>query len=123
MEDKLFLLLMGGLIGILSSVITIGLKERLERAREKRKLSIIQKEIEAFQGMNHDVPKDHPLFLLLKLKSNLSKELEQSLGWDEDAQEKVKLYLDIDSQILRHSEYLVQNKRAMAKDAAATKNA
>ena len=95
------------------------------RVRENRRVKAFRHEIEAYRNMDKSIPmdSDHPLATLLRLKQNLSKELKQEMGFSEEAQAKIKLYLDIDAQILKHSEYLIRVQKETAKDESAIKNA
>jgi len=117
-EEKLILMLSSGLVGVLASLITIGIKERLDRVREKRRTIQFRKEIEEYRGMDKTIPmdSDHPLAILLRLKQNLSNELKKELSWNDETQDKIRLYIDIDSQILKHSEYLIRTQKETAKE-------
>ena len=123
-EEKIILMLSSGLVGILASVMTNGIKERLDRIREKNQIIQFRKEIEEYRDIDKTIPmnSDHPLAMLVRMKQNLSKELKKDSSWNDDIRDKIRLYLDIGSQILKHSEYLIRIQKEIAKEDAVIKN-
>ena len=53
--------------------------------------------------------------------SNEAKELKKDTDLNDDIRDKIRLYLDIDSQILKHSEYWVRIQKETAKEGVVIK--
>jgi hypothetical protein len=124
-EEKIILMLSSGLIGILASAMTLCIKERFDRTRAKRKIIQFRKEVEEYRNIDKTIPmnSDHPLAVLVRMKQNLSKEFKKDSDWNDDIRDKIRLYLDIDSQLLKHSEYLIRIQKETAKKDVVIKNA
>jgi len=124
-EEKIILMLSSGLIGILASAMTLCIKERFDRTRAKRKIIQFRKKVEEYRNIDKTIPmnSDHPLAVLVRMKQNLSKEFKKDSDWNDDIRDKIRLYLDIDSQLLKHSEYLIRIQKETAKKDVVIKNA
>ena len=118
-------MLSSGLVGILASAMTLCIKERFDRTRAKRKIIQFRKEVEEYRNIDKTIPmnSDHLLAVLVRMKQNLSKEFKKDSDWNDDIRDKIRLYLDIDSQLLKHSEYLIRIQKETAKEDVVIKNA
>ena len=101
MTEKIILILIGGIIGISSSLITIYLKYYLDEKKRKRQ---IKHDLDAYKIMSEkllkEIPQHHPIHDLMRIKENIKKELKKNEAINSSSIELTKLFIEVNDKIL-----------------------
>ena len=101
MTEKIILILIGGIIGISSSLITIYLKYYLDEKKRKRQ---IKHDLDAYEIMSEkllkEIPQHHPIHDLMRIKENIKKELKKNEAINSSSIELTKLFIEVNDKIL-----------------------
>lgn len=101
MTENIILILIGGIIGISSSLITIYLKYYLDEKKRKRQ---IKYDLDAHKIMSEkllkEIPQHHPIHDLMRIKENIRKELKKNEVINSSSVELTKLFIEINDKLL-----------------------
>ena len=118
-EERIFFLFVSVLTGVVSALIALLVKERVDLKREKRERHNTAEQIRAYLEMDrtYDPENDQePIVPLMRFRKNALRELKASEEWNDKTLEIWRMYLDIDKQLLEWVKHQEFADRLKAKD-------
>lgn len=104
-EDKILLLLLGGAIGLASSLVSLLLKSFLDhRARDRERQREALRERRYREIASKGLEQGDPLMEFEHWRQSLKRKLEEGESWDSEARDLARLYIQVCEQTWKLSE-------------------
>lgn len=111
-EEKLYMIGIGGAIGFASSLLTLIVKALLDHMKERHAIRKEHSIWTTFRNLDKEIPDDHPLLDLVKIRHKLKK---QDGSISKEEQDTTRLYLEVLDAIFKWSSREMENRKFLAR--------
>lgn len=83
---------------------------------DRRKRRQFKRELTSYYSYSKTVDDFHPISTILKMKINVEKELQKKDAFNDKTADLIRLYLDLDSHLIKHAELFEKQLRTKSSD-------